>query len=126
LLLRPVENLLGATVLKFDAEVARPDDLSESIHQPQLKREEIELTKTLLKAYRKDKFSLAQFKDHYVEDLNKLIEAKVQGKEVVKPPSPETPQVINLMDALKKSLASQKPAAAGPRPSRRKPRRKSG
>jgi DNA end-binding protein Ku len=126
LLLRPVENVLAVTVLKFEAEVARPDELGESLHEPQLKKEEIALTKTLLEAYRKEDFSLAQFKDHYASDLNKLIEAKVQGKEVVKPPSPETPQVINLMDALKKSLASKKPATAGPRPARRKPRRKSG
>jgi DNA end-binding protein Ku len=132
LLLRPVEKLLAVTVLKFEAEVASPDELGESVHELQLKKQEIELTKTLLEAYRQDDFSLGEFKDRYFEDLSKLIEAKVQGKEVVKPPAVEAPQVINLMDALKKSLAGKKPKAAaagprpGPRPSRRKPRRKSG
>ncbi len=127
LLLRPVEKLLAVTALKFDAEVSAPDELSESVQEPALSREEVALTKTLLDAYFKEDFSLAQFKDRYVEDLSQLILSKVEGKEIVKPPAGEAPQVINLMDALKRSLAG-KPAAKprGPKPARRKARRKSG
>ena len=42
-----------------------------------------------------------------------MITTKVEGKEVVAPPHEEEVQVINLMDALKKSLGQAKaPAAA--------------
>ena len=81
--------------------------------------------------------SLADYKDHYIEELTKLIEAKVSGQEVVSPPKSEEPHVINLMDALKRSVAAakkggreengrkpRKEAAAEHRPSKR--RRKTG
>jgi DNA end-binding protein Ku len=132
MLLRPVENLLAVTALKFDAEVAATDDLGETVKEPALNREEVALTKTLLEAYLKEDFSLSEFKDRYLEDLARLIQAKVEGKEVVKPPTAEVPQVINLMDALKKSLATTGGSraagakSAGPKPARRKARRKSG
>jgi DNA end-binding protein Ku len=41
----------------------------------------------------------------YTEKLTKLIEAKVAGQEIVTPPAPEEGQIINLMDALKQSVA---------------------
>jgi DNA end-binding protein Ku len=124
MLVRPLENLLAVTALKFAAEVASPAELSETVARPALKREEVTLTKTLIDAYLKKKLSLEEFKDHYVEDLTKLIEAKVQGKEVVKPPAAaEAPPTINLMDALKKSLAGKQASPARtsrPAKSRRK------
>jgi hypothetical protein len=40
-----------------------------------------------------------------------LIEAKVAGKEIVAPPVHEHAQIINLMDALKQSVAQAKAAA---------------
>jgi DNA end-binding protein Ku len=48
---------------------------------------------------------LARFHDEYIEGLRAIIDAKVAGEEVVAPAVAETaPRVVNLMDALKKSL----------------------
>jgi DNA end-binding protein Ku len=47
---------------------------------------------------------LATYHDEYVEGLQKLIEAKIAGEEIVAPAAPTAPRVVNLMDALKKSL----------------------
>jgi DNA end-binding protein Ku len=107
-LVRPVDKLLAMTALKYESEVAHADTLEEELEEATLAREELNLTKKLLEAFEKPKFSLADFKDHYVEELTKLIQAKVEGKEVVAPPAPEEPHVINLMDALKKSVAAAK------------------
>jgi hypothetical protein len=41
----------------------------------------------------------------YTEKLTKLIEAKVAGEEIAAPPSQEPAQIINLMDALRASVA---------------------
>jgi non-homologous end joining protein Ku len=42
-----------------------------------------------------------------------MIEAKVKGQEVVTPPAAEPAKVIDIMEALKKSLAiAKKPAAS--------------
>jgi DNA end-binding protein Ku len=46
---------------------------------------------------------LADYHDTYTEQFKELIEAKVEGREVVAPPEEEVP-VINLMDALRRSL----------------------
>lgn len=107
-LVRPVDKLLAMTALKYEAEVAHADALNEELEKTPLAREELNLTKKLLEAFEKPKFSLADYKDHYVEQLKELIEAKVAGKEIVAPPTAEEPHVINLMDALKKSVAAAK------------------
>lgn len=107
-LVRPVEKLLAMTALKYEAQVAHADTLEEELEKTSLAREELNLTKKLLEAFEKPKFSLADYKDHYVEQLTELIQAKVEGKELVAPPAPEEPHVINLMDALKKSVAAAK------------------
>jgi DNA end-binding protein Ku len=114
-LLRPVENLISMTALKYAAQVTTADVLKDEVAEPSLAKEEIALTKTLLKAFEKKKFKIESYQDDYVDKMRKLIEAKVEGKELVTPPPSEEPQVINLMDALKKSVAAaqneEKPAA---------------
>jgi DNA end-binding protein Ku len=48
---------------------------------------------------------LATFRDEYVEGLQKVIESKIAGREVVAPSAPDLPAGnINVMDALRKSL----------------------
>jgi DNA end-binding protein Ku len=50
-------------------------------------------------------FDYAAYKDEYVDKLTKLIQAKVEGQELVEVPNPEEPKILNLMEALKKSVA---------------------
>src|SRR6185295_1112390 len=47
---------------------------------------------------------LSQYKDDYQVELKKIIDAKIEGKEVVGPPEEEAPKVVNLMEALRQSL----------------------
>lgn len=105
-LVRPVEQLLAMTALKYESQVAQPGMLAEEVEQQALKPQEVELTKTLLEAFVQKDFSLSNYQDTYVEKLTELIQAKVEGKEVVTPPAAEEPHVINLMDALKRSVAA--------------------
>jgi DNA end-binding protein Ku len=123
-LLRPADDVMTLTALKYDAEVRDPEELNPPA-APELAKEEVALTRTLLESFTRDDFDLGDFTDRYADDFAKLIEAKIQGKEVVRPPAAEPPPVINLMDALKKSLAAkEKPRRkVGPPP---RQRRKSG
>ena len=52
-------------------------------------------------------FAPDKFEDHYEEALTELINAKRQGKPVGSKPRPRGENVVDLMDALKKSLASE-------------------
>jgi DNA end-binding protein Ku len=52
-------------------------------------------------------FEPEKFEDHYEEALTELINAKRQGKRIGQKPRPQGENVVDLMDALKKSLASE-------------------
>ena len=104
-LLRPHEGLLVMSVLNFNNQVSSPAAFDEEIPKGDVDPQELQLAKTLIKASSTNKFDLGKYKDDYTEKLTKLIEAKVAGQELVTPPPVESMQVINLMDALKQSLA---------------------
>ncbi len=58
-------------------------------------------------------FEPEKYHDTYRDNLQALIDAKIQGKEVVTPPHAEPAKVIDIMEALKQSLAvAKKPAAS--------------
>src|SRR4029077_17393848 len=54
-----------------------------------------------------------KFEDHYEEALTELITAKRQGKDIGPRPRPRGENVVDLMDALKKSIASEAAAPKG-------------
>ena len=64
----------------------------------------MQLAQTLIRSWFPSDFDFAAYEDRYREKLQELIEAKVQGREIVVPEEEEKPEVINLMDALKKSI----------------------
>jgi DNA end-binding protein Ku len=105
-LLRPMDKLLAMTVLKYDAEVTRPQAFEDQAPQVQLSDEELELTKRVMALSTPKKFDFSTYHDVYTEKLTKLIEAKVAGEEIAAPPSQEPARIINLMDALRASLAN--------------------
>jgi DNA end-binding protein Ku len=119
---RPVDRVLEMTALKYEQQVNHAGALEEELETPELKKEEVNLTKTLLAAFEKEDFSLADYQDHYVEKLTALIEAKAEGKEIAIPPPAAEPQVINLMDALKKSVAAAKEGGSATREKTAAPR----
>src|ERR671918_1093436 len=57
------------------------------------------------------KFDPSEFRDLYQEAVIDMVKAKVKGQEPVLAKAPERGKVINLMDALKRSLEEAKPAA---------------
>src|SRR5215208_7008156 len=57
---------------------------------------------------------LSDYKDEYREGLQRIIDAKIAGEEVVATTTDAPPKVVNLMDALKKSLDSVSAAKKRP------------
>lgn len=105
-LLRPLDGLLAMTILSYDHQIAKPSNFEEEIPKEQGAPEELKLVKSLIDAQTKKKFDYSIYKDVYTEKLTALIEAKVAGKELVAPPAQQHAHIINLMDALKQSVAS--------------------
>ena len=76
------------------------------------KEKEVELAQMLVESLAAP-FEPEKYHDTYRDNLQALIDAKVQGQEVVAPPAPEPSKVIDIMEALKQSLAiAKKPATS--------------
>ncbi len=122
-LMRPFEQGLLMQQLKY-ADELRP--FSEvPIGQAEVKDSELQLAKQLVEQIATDAFQPETYEDEVRRKVRELIEQKVQGREITAPP-PEAPkaQIIDLMAALKASLANlpeSEAARKGPRPSPRQP-----
>lgn len=79
-------------------------EVPKDVTYPEPAAEELEMAKLLLNSMDKP-FDPGLYKDEYQERLRGLIEDKIEGKEVIAPPEAQGAQIINLMDALKASLA---------------------
>lgn len=115
--LRPMGRLLVMTVMHLDADINKPAPYEEEFPAVNPSKEELDLAKMLLKSSASNKLDFAKYKDVYTDRLSALIQAKVEGKEIVAAPAPAQAQVINLMDALRASVAKAQgapaPAATG-------------
>lgn len=64
---------------------------------------EMKLAKQVIESF-EGPLDLADYKDEYQEGLQKIIDAKVAGEEVVAPAEEAPPKVVDLMEALRRSL----------------------
>jgi DNA end-binding protein Ku len=107
-LIRPSDGLLTLSMLHYAAEMRTPADFDEDLELPAVAKQELKLAQTLIDASTAKKFDLGKYENNYTESLKALIDAKVEGKELVAPPQAEEPAVINIMDALRESVARAK------------------
>lgn len=67
------------------------------------KTQEIALAKRVLAEY-EGEIDFSKYRDTYEDALREMIDAKIAGEDVVAPKTEAPPKVVNLMDALRKSL----------------------
>ena len=132
-LIRPQGNSLALETLFFAEDVRAKRDIEDAVADSDVKDAELDLARQVIESI-SGEFEPEEFRNEYRDELRQMLEAKLAGQEIAKPvPAPETP-VIDLMEALKASVAETKkqPAAkkekaaasAGPK-RRRAPARKS-
>src|SRR5262249_79740 len=68
-----------------------------------VKPDEIKLAKQVIENF-EGQLDLTEYKDSYQEELQRIIDAKIAGEEVVATHEKAPPTVVNLMDALRQSL----------------------
>jgi DNA end-binding protein Ku len=126
--LKPCGKGMLLETLRYGEEVRAAESYFADIAEKPADEEQIELAKQLIKR-KAATFDPDKFKDHYDDAMRELIKAKLGDKRATKVTEEKRPtaQVINLMDALKKSLrgdsAASKRGAAEAKP-HKKPRRK--
>jgi DNA end-binding protein Ku len=106
--LRPVEHVLTISGLQYASQLRDVSEFNGDNDERDFSSKELELTETLIGATTEKHFDLAQYRDEYEEKLRELIEAKVAGKEITIAAVEEPRTAINLMDALRESLAQVK------------------
>lgn len=121
-LVRPLEGLLQMAMLNYDEEIRQPASMRRSAKTPRGLARKVRLAQTMIRNWSEKDFDFTEYDDPYRQRVEDLIVAKVAGRELTPPDEEEQPQVVNLMDALKKSLA-QGPAASGRKSRPRKKRR---
>jgi DNA end-binding protein Ku len=110
-LVRPYERLLLMSILKFASQLRMPKEFQDQAPEMKLSADELKLGRMLIEATSAEA-DLASYRDTYTDRLKELVDAKLEGREVVETHEEESPSVINLMDALRQSVerAHGKPA----------------
>jgi DNA end-binding protein Ku len=96
--------------LRSADEVRDAKDYFTDIKDEEPEPEMLELAERLIEQ-KSSEFDPSEFKDRYQDAVIEMVKAKVRGQEPVLAKAPERGKVINLMDALKRSLEEAKPAA---------------
>lgn len=90
--------------LHHAAEVRSMDAIDELRDLPSaIKPQEARLAKQVIESFQGE-LNLSEFKDEYQAELRRIIDAKIAGEEVVATPAEVSPKVVDLMEALRKSL----------------------
>jgi DNA end-binding protein Ku len=119
-LIRPKGDALVLETLFLAEDVNSQAEIDEAVEETKVQEAELGLARQLIEGLVGD-FDPTEFQSEYRRDLRALLEAKLKGEEIAMPePVPEAP-VIDLMDALKKSVAATKQGSGdGAKPAARK------
>ena len=112
LAIRPLGTGLLGNAVRYADEVRRPEDYFAGIAADAVDDDQLAIMDQIIR--RKTRaFDPAEFTDRYQVALRELINEKLAGKVPTPEPERRPAQVINLMDALKRSLAEAEAAPAG-------------
>jgi DNA end-binding protein Ku len=113
--LEPLDKGLMGTLLRYPYEVRGEKEYFDEIQDVKVTKDMLDLAKHIVNQ-KTSTFKPEKFEDHYEEALTELINAKRQGKAIGPRPRPRGENVVDLMDALKKSIASEAAAPKGKKP----------
>jgi DNA end-binding protein Ku len=109
LMVRPLDGVLTMIMLHYESQVRSPTVVREDIPQSKASTQELKLAQQLIESSTAAKFDFSQYEDRYTDRLKALIQSKIEGKEIIEPlQTEEEVPIINLMDALRKSVQKTK------------------
>ncbi len=115
---QPRERGLVMYTLRHASEIRAMDAIDELADLPEsLKPAEVNLARQVIGTFEGD-VDLKTYRDEYQQGLREIIDAKIEGRDIVAPRVEAPPKVVNLMDALRKSLDSIQASKKKPEPMR--------
>ena len=102
----------------------RPAEFEELDKKVEVRDQEVKMARQLIQQL-SDEFKPEAFKDEYRDELQKLAERKVEGKEVTvaAEPEEEAAPVVDIMEALKASVDDAKKRKEGSKPKKKTTKR---
>lgn len=111
--IRPRANGMTLHTMFYNNEIRQVAEYGQRTQAAEPKEAEKKLATQLIESLAA-KFEPEKYKDRYAESMLAMIEAKRAGQEVTEVPHAKMAPVIDLMEALKKSIAEKAPAAKKP------------
>jgi DNA end-binding protein Ku len=118
LMLQPRGKGIMATALRYRNEVRGEERYFDDIPSARIPGDMIDLAEHIIDQ-KKAAFDPKKFEDRYEEALSALIKAKRAGKPPPAAPAPEKSNVVSLMDALRRSVQSERGGPSHPRAAHR-------
>ena len=115
---QPREQGLIMYTLRHANEIRSMDAIDELADMPAaVKPEEVRLAEQVIGTFAGE-LEFDTYRDDYQVGLREIIDAKIEGREIAAPEVEAPPKVVNLMDALRKSLDTISATARKPAPVR--------
>jgi DNA end-binding protein Ku len=102
------KGMMGIT-LRYPYEVRDQNEYFDGIENEKVPKDMLDLAIHIVET-KKGKFEPEKFEDQYEDALKDLIRKKQKGEKIERPQESQRSNVVNLMDALKKSVAADKGA----------------
>ena len=120
--LRPLNGALLMNTLHWPDEIRPISELKGLQADVEVNPRELQMAKALVDSLAEERFDPNRFQDDYHKALMEVVNAKVEGAEVITAPTVEAaPAVMDLMEALKASVEAAKKQRAGRARTRGKP-----
>jgi DNA end-binding protein Ku len=112
----PLKNGIVMEMLRYAEELREPEDFFDEIPATKPDKEMVALAVELMKK-KSGEFQPEKFQDHYATELKRLLQDKLKGRKIIAPHEEARPKganVVDLMEALRKSVGGspQRPAKA--------------
>ena len=121
-LIRPLGASLALETLYFAEDIRARDEIDEAVGEIEPSKAELDMALQLLQSL-VGEFDPEEYENEHRNDLRAMLEAKLEGKEIKAPEPVEKAPVIDLMEALKQSVAQaqgeEKEPAAKKKPAAR-------
>jgi DNA end-binding protein Ku len=118
-LIRPLGESLVLETLYFSEDIRPRKEIDDAVEETEVKGPELAMATQLVESLVGD-FNPEDYENDYRNELRAMLEAKVEGKEITAPePAPEVP-VVDLMEALKRSVAQAQEGKEKPAPAKKK------
>jgi DNA end-binding protein Ku len=111
--IRPEGKGLMAFALREPSDIKNAGDFFEGIAEGKPDADMLSMA-TKLVENKAAEFQPEDFEDRYEQRIRELVEAKLKGVELEEEPEEQAPNVVNLMDALKRSLSDSGGRAKAP------------